>query len=155
MRNPNARVSDPQEFVTSSGSDIHILYSGKLMPNGEIKLSECGKESISDKIQAQVPFTDINYIINRLTMGDTSVLRDGAMYGDFTEVPKSLAEALEVIINGQKKFDELPVEIKNKFDNNYYAWIQQAGSIPWMEKMNIPIKKIVEEEKESDKVNES
>lgn len=155
MRNKNAKVSDPNKFVTCAGSDIHVLYSSKLLPNGEIRLTESGKESISEKINAQKKFTDISYIVNRLAMGDTSVLRDGAIYGDFTTVPKSLAESLQIIIDGQSKFDQLPLEVKNKFDNNYYQWIMSSGSPEWMTKMGIPIEKIVEEVKESETINES
>lgn len=156
MRNKNAKISDPNKFITSPGSDEHILYSSKILPSGEIRLTESGKESISKKINAQKKFTDISYIVSRLQMGDTSVIRDGAIYGDFTQVPKSLAESLQIIMDGQAKFDELPLDIRNKFDNNYYQWIMQSGSVSWMEKMGIPLKEVVEEVKEeSETVNES
>lgn len=150
MRNDKACVSDPNSFVTDPGSDVKILYSSKILPNGMIRLTPNGKESISEKINAQKGYTDINYIINRLMAGDNSMLREGAVYGDFTQVPKSLAESLQIIIDGQAKFDALPLDVKNKFNNNYYQWIMESGSVPWMEKMNIPIQKIVEEVKEEE-----
>ena len=76
MRNKNAKVSDPNKFVTDHGSDIHILYSSKVLPDGTIQLTPCGEESISQKINAEKEFTDIAYIRHRLEMGDMSVLRD-------------------------------------------------------------------------------
>lgn len=155
MRNKNAKVSDPNKFYTTAGSDEHVLYSSKVLPTGEIILTPSGKESISEKINAEKKFTDISYITQRLMMGDTSVIRDGAVYGDFTQTPKSLAESLQIIIDGQRKFDMLPIEIKNKFDNSYYQWVMCSGSPDWMNKMGIPIEKIVEEVKETDKTNES
>lgn len=137
MRNKNAKCSDPNSFVTCHGSDIHVLYDVKVMSNGELRLIPSGKESISEKINAQKQFTDMSFIISRLQMGDTSVLRDGALFGDFTRVPKSLADSLQIIIDGEKKFDRLPVEIKNKFNNSYYAWIMDSGSPAWLQKMGL------------------
>lgn len=148
MRNPKAEVSDPNKFITSSGSDIHVIYNSKVLPNGEIRLTPSGKESISEKINACKQYTDITFIVNRLALGDTSVLRDGAMYGDFTQTPKSLAESLQIIIEGQKKFDMLPLDIKNKFNNNYYQWIMQSGSMDWYYNMGVDIPKIIEEVKQ-------
>lgn len=155
MRNKNAKVSDPNKFVSCAGSDIHVIYEGKLLPTGEIKLVPIGKESVSEKINSYKPYTDINYIISRLNAGDTSVVRDGAMYGDFTKQPKTLADALQIIINAEKTFNELPLDIRNKFDNSYLAWLQSSGSEEWFNKMNI-VKDVPEViEKESVEVDES
>lgn len=154
MRNKNAKVCDPNSFVTCPGCDEHILYSAKILPTGEIRLIPSGKESISEKINAEKHFTDISYIVSRLQMGDTSVLRDGAMYGDFTKVPKTLAESLQLVIDGQRKFDQLPLEVKNKFNNSYYAWISSSGSKEWLDAMGFaPAQK--EDVKEEVKSNES
>lgn len=149
MRNKNAKVSDPNKFVTNPGSDIHELYEGKLLPNGEIRLVPCGKESISEKINSYAKFTDIKYIMNRLEQGDTSVVRapEKAMYGDFTKVPKSLADALQLMINAESRFNELPLDIRNKFNNSYLAWMQSAGSDVWFTNMGfVPDNPVVEKE---------
>lgn len=153
MRNSKAKISDPNKFITDPGSDEHILYSSKILPNGEIRLTECGKESISEKINAEKEFTDIHYIVSRLMMGDTSVLRDGAIYGDFTKQPKNLAEALQLRIDAEKAFYDLPVDIRNKFNNNLNQWIMDAGSEEWVKKMNIVQEKV--DEKESVVADES
>lgn len=139
MRNKKAKVSDPNKFVCNAGSDVHVIYEGKLLPNGEIKLVPVGKESISEKINSYAQFTDIRYIMNRLQMGDTSVVKspDSAMYGDFTKTPKSLADALQIMINAEKRFDALPLEIRNKFNNSYLAWLQAAGSDMWFDNMGL------------------
>lgn len=152
MRNKNAKVSNPNDFVTCPGSDVHVLYSSKILPSGEIRLTPCGKESISEKINSQKHFTDISYIVSRLQMGDTSVLRDGAMYGDFTKVPKTLAESLQLVIDGQRKFDQLPLEVKNKFNNSYYAWLSSSGTKEWLDAMGFqtPVKEEVKEEVKSE-----
>lgn len=154
MRNKNAKVSDPNKFVSCPGSDIHELYEGKLLPNGEIKLVPIGKESISEKINSYAKFTDISYIMSRLQAGDNSVIRDGAMYGDFTKTPKSLAEALQIMINAEQRFNELPLDVRSKFNNSYLAWMQAAGTDMWFENMGI-VKDPVVVESEDIKVDES
>lgn len=155
MRNKNAKVCDPRKFITCSGNDVHILYSSKVLPNGQIRLTPNGKESISEKINAQKNYTDMSYLISRLLAGDTSVIRDNAIYGDFTKSPKSLADALQIMIDGQDKFNALPLDIRNKFDNNFYKWIMTSGSNIWYQLMGIvnpnekpiePIKPIEKEE---------
>lgn len=137
MRNKNACVPKPDSVVSNPGSDIHVIYQGKVLPNGQIRLEEVGKESISQMINSFKDSTDITYIAQRLAMGDTSVLRDGAVYGDFTKTPKSLAESLQIIIDGEKKFNELPLDVRSSFDNSYYQFIMSAGSDSWIEKLGI------------------
>lgn len=147
MRNKNAKVSDPSSFVTDPGSDVHILYSGKLCPDGQIRLAECGKESISEKINAEKMFTDINYIRSRLVLGDTSVIRPASelMYADLTKAPKTLADHLQIFINARQSFDNLDLETRNKFDNNYLKWLQFAGTDEWLENMKDYIPRVESE----------
>lgn len=137
MRNKNSKVSDPSSFVTDPGSDIHVIYEGKLLENGQIRLIENGKESISKKINAEKMYTDINYIRSRLQMGDTSVVRPASqiMYADLSKAPKTLAENLQVFINARSNFDRLDLDTRNKFDNNYLKWLQDAGTEDWVKTM--------------------
>lgn len=153
MRNKNAKVSDPNSFITDPGSDIHVIYTGRLLESGEVILTESGKESISEKINAEKEFTDISYIMQRLSMGDTSVLRTDVAYGDYRDLPKDMREGLELLVNAERTFDTLPLEIKQKFNGSYLNWLKTSGSDEWNEKMS-PKKEEVIDEKEN-VVNES
>lgn len=159
MRNPKAKVSDPSKFVTDPGSDIHVIYTGKLCPNGQIRLTESGKESISEKINAEKMYTDINYIMSRLELGDTSVIRPASslMYGDLSTAPKSLADHLQIFINSRSAFNELDLDTRSKFSNNYMLWLQDAGTDYWLSAMKDYIPDLVlEKDVESEvKVDES
>lgn len=148
MRNKNAKVSDPNSFVSCAGSDVHVLYSSRIMPDGSIKLTPCGKESISELINAQAKFTDISFIVNRLMAGDTSVIRNDSFYADLYEAPKSLAEAMQIQLDAERSFYNLPVDIREKFNNNYRLWIMDAGSEEWKSKMNIAANEVIEKESE-------
>lgn len=130
-----AAVSDPNEFVTCPGSEEHVIFSPKVKSDGTFSLVETGRESIKDKINSFREQTDIAYIIKRIQMGDTSVLRSDGAYGDFTHMPKTFAEALQLQIDGEKRFMQLPLDVRNQFDNDFRKWFASAGSDEWMSKM--------------------
>lgn len=148
MRNKYAKVSDPNSFISCPGSDVHELFSSKILPDGTIALTPCGKESISELINAQAKFTDISFIVNRLMAGDTSVVRNDSFYADLYDAPKSLAEAMQIQINAERAFYDLPVDVREKFNNNYRLWIMDAGSEEWKTKMNIAVPEVIEKESE-------
>lgn len=152
MRNKNATVSNPNDFITCPGSKVHITYSPKVLDNGIIKLIQSGKENIQDKINSFREQCDISFILRRLEMGDTSVLNDKVPnYGDFTQVPKSYAEALQCVIDAEKKFYDLPLDTRNLFDNDYRQWFATAGSPDWIDKMGIkPAVDVTPDEKDKD-----
>lgn len=144
MRNKFAKVSDPNEFATCAGDKYHITYSTKVMSDGKLVLEVNGKEDIQSMINSHRDETDMSFIIQRLAMGDTSVLnKKAAMYGDFTEMPKTYAESLQLVMDAEKHFYEMPLEVRNKFGNDFRQWFATAGASDWFSKMGI--EKSVEE----------
>lgn len=136
MRNKNAKVTDPNKYFTDPGSPEHILYSGKVLPDGTIRLDEVGKENIQEIINAAAETCDMAYILHELALGNTSVLNQReASYGDFSAAPKSLMEAMQIMIDGEQAFLKLPLETRQKFDNSYMLWLSTNGSNEWIEKM--------------------
>lgn len=125
-----------KRFVSNPGSPIHQLYSPKVMSDGSVELVECGKENIDDFIQSFKESTDINYILTKLSMGDTSVLhKSNGMYGDFTGMPSTFAEVLQLQIDSRNLFYSLPVEVRRKFDNDPNQFFAQSGNEEWFEKI--------------------
>lgn len=79
----------------------------------------------------------MHYIIAQLKNGNTSVInRRPMMYGDFTDAPKSYAQALQMVIDGRATFDALPLSVRNKFDNSFEKWFATAGSADWLSVMS-------------------
>lgn len=153
MRNPNARVSDPNSFVTSSGDRYHIEYSPIVRDDGTILLKESGKVDIQEMIDSYREQTDMSFILKRMALGDTSVLtQKEAMFGDFTSMPKSYAEALQLVIDSEAKFMKLPLDVRNAFDNDFRKWFATSGNADWYEKMSpvIPKDESVNDEVQSD-----
>ena len=137
MRNPASCVPDLNSFVSCPGDSIHITYSPVVRDDGTIKLMPSGKEDIQSMIDSYRPLTDISYISQRLAAGDTSVLDSRQpMFGDFVSgVPKTYAEALQLVIDGEKRFNDLPLDVRNRFDNDFRRWFATAGSEPWLRDM--------------------
>ncbi len=79
----------------------------------------------------------MHYILAQLKNGNTSVInRSSMMYGDFTDAPKSYAQALQMVIDGRATFDALPLSVRNKFDNSFEKWFATAGTSDWLSAMS-------------------
>ena len=139
MRNPNVRVRTPSDVSTCSGELFKPVLSGKLMPDGTIKLTEVDQIDIKAEINSHASTCDMAYILSRLKVGDVSVLsaKEGA-YGDFTVFPKTYAEMLQLVQSGEEAFDSLPLDVRSSFDNDINKWFASIGTDEWSEKMKIP-----------------
>lgn len=123
---------------SESGSGIRIIYSSEVRKDGSIEIVESGKEDFQAYIQSFLPSTDISYIIASVNAGDVSVLnRVVGSYGDFTRVPKTYAEFLQLQIDAKNTFDKLPLDVKNKFDNDVNKFMVSAGENEWFDKLGI------------------
>lgn len=139
MRNPNARVPIPSDFHTCSGDLFKPVLSGKLMPDGTIKLDVVDHIDIKAEINSHASTCDMAYILSRLKFGDVSVLNGKqGVYGDFTVFPKTYAEMLQLVQSGEDAFDSLPLDVRASFDNDINKWFATIGTDEWSEKMKIP-----------------
>lgn len=138
MRHPAASVRDPNSFVSSSGDTFHLRFSPRVLENGELKLVESGKDDIKAMINSFRDSTDMSFILQRLAVGDTSVLNQRpGIFGDFTQMPTTYAEALQLVIDGRREFDSLPLDVKNSFNNDFRQFLASAGTPEWNEKLSV------------------
>ena len=125
-----------KEFVSNPGSPIREVYAPKVKPDGSIEVVATGKENSDQFIQSFAQSTDMTFILAKLAQGDTSVLHQRpAMFGDFTKIPGSYAEVLQMQIDAARAFDRLPVDVKRKFDNDVNKFMASAGSSSWFDKI--------------------
>lgn len=124
-----------------TGEKIQIEHRGTIDLNGRRHLIRDVEKPIYEMIQASREQTEIERIVKRALEGDPTVLqaREG-QYMDLTEVPQTLAQAQQVIINAKRDFEKLDTETKKLFDNNVEVFIAEAGSKEWMDKMGITAK---------------
>ena len=146
-----ARIPKGHTFVPSCcGERYRTIYKANVRKDGIIELIEDGKEDLQEKYNSMRDVTDMSYILKQMSLGDTSVLnRSAGVYGDFTKMPKTMAEAMQLMIDAERAFLELPLDIRNNFDNDYQIWLATAGEEDWSKKMNFIEDKVVEEVKEN------
>ena len=125
-------------FSSNVGETVRREYSSRFNDDGVLELFESGTSDLSEYIQSFRDSTDINVILTRYLNGDPSALeRVQGVYADVSMAPRSYAEALNFIHQGESDFNTLPVEVKERFGNNYYVWLSSIGSSDWFDKMKI------------------
>lgn len=125
------------EFKCPSGSRFKKQFIGKLnKETGNIDLTCVGEIDVYSEIQSHSGETDINNLIARAEAGDLSAFTS-AVFGDFTELPSSYAEALNVVIEAEREFYKLPQEVRDKFGNDWHKYLTKAGSSEWFDAFGI------------------
>lgn len=131
MRN-NDFAKTRQRFIADPGNPNHTVYSPQMEKDGSLTLVAIGEENTDEVIQSYYESTTLEVILAKFANGDMSALNKyQPIYMDVTQQPKTLAEALQKIINSHNAFDALPVDIKQKFDNDFNKWIASAGTEDW------------------------
>ena len=132
------RYRDHRHVESNPGDPVKILYSPVFDRNGVMHLEESGRENLYDFIQSHRDSVDLHKILERFASGDVTALQQRAgAYGDFTEMPKTYAELLNTVINGERTFDSLPREVREKFGNSFHQWLAQAGTPDWLVAMGL------------------
>lgn len=136
----------PRERVRATpGSSIHVLYSPRYDKSGRIELVETGTEDTYPMIQSHKDSVDIHVLLSRYANGEVDALsRVQGAYGDFTGYPATYAELLNRVIEGERAFMSLPVEVRERFDHSPTQWMAQIGSDDWLSRMGIQQQQPVE-----------
>lgn len=111
------------KFVTCPGSKIHTHYEPRF--NGtSVELVESGTTDIQKEIEAYGKYTDIHYMLHRLTVGDRSVLSIKApIYGDFSGMPSNPVDAINLVHSAESAFGKLSLDERANYNNDYRAWL--------------------------------
>lgn len=125
-----------KRFVSESGSGTRTTYSSRVRSDGRIELIDSGKEDFHAFIQSFKDQTDISVIMARLAAGDLTPLSAAeGMYGDFTNMPSTLAEAMQLRIDSERLFYSLPADVRKQFDMDPDKFFASSGSKEWAEKL--------------------
>lgn len=139
MRIKGASVHDFNKFVTDPGSPVKDILSPKVLDDGSIKLEKSSEYSLQEFIESFRDKTDMSWIIQQLKAGNPSVLQvEHGLFGDFTQMPKTYAEVLQLNINAKKVFNELPLEVKKAYESDFNKWFADVGSDSWIKLMSKP-----------------
>lgn len=121
-----------------TGEKFEMRHRASIGKDGKRELIRDRKVPIYELIQANREECEIENIIKRAVMGDYNALnaRQG-VYADITGMPKSIAEAQQMIINLKEDFEHLPKEIRAKFENNAEIYVAEFGSEGWLDKTGL------------------
>ena len=92
------------------------------------KLKKTGTRNLYDEIQSHKEECDIEQIISRVKLGDTSGLREDGNYIDCTVFPKNINKVREMINDAESEFYKLPIEIRNAFGNDFDKYMEAYGT---------------------------
>lgn len=139
MRNKQARIPNIASIHTYSGSPVHKILEPRF--DGTVtRLVVTGEENIQDRMEAEAPMTDINYMLHRLSLGDQSVLCSRRpMYGDFTGLPSDPIEALNLVHQSEYAFSLLSAEDKRKYNNDWKQWFADLLSQKNVSRETLPL----------------
>ena len=121
-----------QKTYSCPGERYKRLYQGVLGSDSLICLEETGRVDFQEEINSHALSCDINYILSRFRNGDDRALtRRQGVYADFSQMPSTYRDWLDLMIRGQDMFQRLPLDIKQKFGNSFERFVVSAGSKEW------------------------
>lgn len=113
------------------GSGDRILYTARLDEDGNVLLTESGREDLYASIQSHKDSCDIHVLLQRYADGDVDALtRVQGSFGDFTSMPSSYAELLNALIAGESYFNSLDVDTRAKFDHSFEKFMISMDNMP-------------------------
>lgn len=111
------------KFVTCPGSRVHTHYESKFDGKG-ITLVESGATDIQTEIESYGKYTDLHYMLHRLSVGDQNVLtKRTPLYGDFTAFPTNPIDAINLVHSAESRFGELSLEDRAAYNNDFRTWL--------------------------------
>ena len=119
------------------GSPIRIVYGSELDKNHNIVVKEKGTDNLYAYINSFADSVDINVLLARFTNGDQQALMQrAASYIDISSLPTNMNDFVQFSRSATSFFDTLPIEVKQKFDNNVLTFISMVGTKEWNEIMD-------------------
>lgn len=126
MRNPFHTVSDPNSFTTCPGS-AELLHRERRFDGVCSKVVIVGKSNIQETIDAYAPYTDLNYMLTRLSNGDRSVLSSKQpIYGDFSGLSRNPTDVINIVNNAEQEFATLEMTERSKYNNDWMVWLSEV-----------------------------
>lgn len=120
-----------------TGDGMQDLYEYQIDKFGQKVLVCVGQTNLYEKIQESLEETKIENILNRVAMGDQTVMRPDGIYSDLTEAPKSLIEAMQQMQKLENLWNNLPIDTKRYYGMSLESFIAQSGSEKWLKDMGL------------------
>ena len=140
---------------TEAGESVRRTYLWERNEKGEKVLRLDQTIDQQAEIDSYLEETKLENIIRRASIDPDIAARIkpdiGGGIQDFTEAPQNLAELQNIMMRAEQIWDEIPKEIKLKFDNDIDKFVASFGTIDWAKNLGI----YQEEEPEKPKKEEA
>lgn len=138
----------PPKTPCDSGSPYKTIYKRSVDENGMPCLEESGKENIYQKIQLCAKGNLVSDLIDRAKRGDPNAIPEPIeSFVDCTKLPKNLLEARNQLVRAESYFNELPVDVRNKYGNNFANFLSAIDSGTFVKETVIKAREAAELEK--------
>ncbi len=114
---------------TVPGSGMKDTYKMHVDADGKRELKKSGEYNLYADIQSYKDSVSIDYILTRFVNGDeTALSRVQGIYGDFTQMPTTMAELQQRVIDAEHLFNNLPLDIREKYNFSASEFFAQLDS---------------------------
>lgn len=124
-----SQFDDHPRFFSNPGTRKVQRYRSRYNEIGQLELVPNGEDDLYDMIQSHADSVSIDTILSKFVAGDPDALsKVQGTFGDFTNLPTSYAELLNVINESEQFFEQLPLEVREKFHHNFGEFISSMDS---------------------------
>lgn len=126
---------------TEAGESVRRTYLWERDEKGEKTLRLDQTIDQQAEIDSYLEETKIENIIRQASIDPNIAARIAPDLGggiqDFTEMPHTLAEIQNIMIRAEQIWDEVPKEIKLKFNNDVDNFVASFGTVEWAKNLGI------------------
>lgn len=123
-------------LYTEPGSPVKTVYQANYDVSGVLQIEAVGEEDLYGYIQSHRDSVDIHVILKRFAAGEQDVLSQvQGFYADASDMPSTYAEVLNAVLAGERTFDSLPAEVKQRFGNSFSHWLASFDSPDFSSRM--------------------
>lgn len=126
---------------TEAGESVRRTYLWECNEKGEKMLRLDQTIDQQAEIDSYLEETKLENIIRRASIDPDIAARikpdiDGGIQ-DYTEAPQTLAEMQNIMLRAEQIWEEVPKDIKLKFDNDVDKFIASFGTVEWAKNLGI------------------
>lgn len=126
---------------TEAGESIRRTYLWQINKKGEKELTLDQIIDQQAEIDSYLEETKLENIVRRASIDPDIAARlipdMGGGLQDATEMPENLMELQNIMLRAEQIWDEIPKEIKLKFDNDVDKFVASFGTVDWAKNLGI------------------
>lgn len=139
---------------TEAGETVRRTYLWEINEKGEKVLTLDQVIDQQAEIDSYLEETKLENIIRRASIDPDIAARlvpnMGGGLQDATEMPENLMELQNIMLRAEQIWDEIPKEIKLKFDNDVDKFVASFGTVDWAKNLGIYQEELPKEPKKEE-----